>query len=55
MVKTNYEEELEKETQFQLVYMCEAKRLPHIGNRGQLIALLVEAKRVEAELEPLEE
>lgn len=52
MVKTEYEKELEKETYFQLVYMCEAKRLLHTGDKSQLIARLVEAEQAEAEEEP---
>jgi len=50
-MKTKYEKELEKETQFQLVYMCEARRLLHTGNKDQLIARLVEAEQAEAKQE----
>ena len=42
MAKTKYEEELEKQDQAQLVYMCEGKGLLHTGNREALIARLVE-------------
>ncbi len=52
MAKTEYEEELEKETQFQLVYMCEAKRLSYTGSKSELIARLVEAEQAEPEPEP---
>ncbi len=50
---SKYEEELEKETYFQLVYLCEARRLLHTGTREQLIARLVEAEP-EPEPEPTE-
>ncbi len=42
----------EKETQAHLVYLCEARRLPHTGDRDTLIARLVAFdKATEAEPE----
>lgn len=55
MAKTQFEKELEKQHQAQLVYMCEGKRLPHTGDKDALIARLVafeEAKATEPEPEP---
>ena len=54
-MKTKYEEELEELSQGPLVRMCEAKGLPHTGDKDALIARLVafeEAKATDPETEP---
>ncbi len=45
----------EKETQAHLVYLCEARRLPHTGDRDTLIVRLAASDEVadaEPEVEP---
>jgi len=56
--KTEYEKELEEQSQAQLVYMCEGKGLLHTGDREALIARLVEwekSQKPEPEPEPAPE
>jgi len=52
MAKKEYEKELRKQSQAQLVYMCEGKGLLHTGDKDALIARLVEAKQAEPKPEP---
>lgn len=49
MAEAKYEKELEKESQAQLVYMCEGKGLDHTGDKDTLIASLVEAEKAQSE------
>lgn len=48
MAKIQFEKELRKQHQAQLVYMCEGKGLLHTGDKDALIARLVEAERIES-------